>query len=47
MLLIVAGIEKPKDLEAYIKSRMWLPGKVTHDPKNLDTEVTGHRIDQK
>eukprot|EP00891_Asterochloris_glomerata_P000944 jgi/Astpho2/944/Aster-00780 len=43
----VAGIEKPKDLEAYIKSRMWLPGKVTHDPKNLDTEVTGHRIDQK
>ena len=37
--------EKPKDMLAYIKSKMWVPGKSELDNNEHD-DITNHKIDQ-
>ena len=37
--------EKPKDMLAYIKSKMWVPGKSEIDNKEHD-DITNHKIEQ-
>lgn len=37
--------EKPKDMLAYIKSKMWVPGKTEIDNEMHDS-ITNHQIDQ-
>ena len=37
--------EKPKDMLAYIKSKMWVPGKSEIDNQEHD-DITNHQIEQ-
>ena len=37
--------KKPEDMLAYIKSKMWVPGKSEIDNEVHD-DITNHRIDQ-
>ena len=37
--------KKPEDMLAYIKSKMWVPGKSGVDNKEHDS-ITNHQIDQ-
>lgn len=37
--------EKPKDMLAYIKSKMWVPGKSEIDNEEHD-DITNHKIAQ-
>ena len=37
--------ERPKDMLAYIKSKMWVPGKSEIDNQEHD-DITNHKIEQ-
>jgi len=37
--------EKPKDMLAYIKAKMWVPGKSEIDNEEHD-DITNHKIEQ-
>ena len=37
--------QKPKDMLAYIKSKMWVPGKSEIDNEEHD-DITNHKIEQ-
>jgi malic enzyme len=38
----IAGIPRPDDIEKYIRSKMWLPGKNTFDDEVVDTRINGN-----